>query len=1275
MTEKKPSKLLGGRYVIETLEGKGAFAEVFRGRDEQTGQPVAIKWLRPEVDDPLAAQRFEREARLLAAIRNPHVVGYHAHGCEHGRAWMALEWLDGEDLRVRQQRCPLDMPASVEVVRQAATGLAALHDARVIHRDIKPSNFFLVKDSEGSLQVKLIDLGVARAPTDLLQTSGGLRIGTPAYMSPEQAAGEEQVRPASDLYSLGTVLFELLTGRRPYTGRDAFAVLAKIVLEEAPRVSALTPNVPPELNRWVARALDKSPELRFPSARAAAEALAAIDIPQVPTGASLPEEDTVVPSSAPDSLERRVVTTLFAALPSGGQSSDLDKVEDLATGHGATTYRLLGNRLLGVFGVVRSSGDETLRAGRVALAARAIVPEIRLAIATGRALTGEAGVSGQVIDRGMTELELAGEDVRLDELSARLLGSHFAVEKLSGDLLMRSELPPPTVSEPRLLGHETPFVDRDRELDALEDLQVETELELAPRAAIVTGGAGMGKSRLRFELLKRFSATSKPPNVVVARADPLLQEVPLGLLSHALRRVANVENGAADDIQRVAVERWLRRLGVSGSIGLACELFRVGQADDYELLAARSDPKALAARLREMVAELLAALAEPHGLVLVLEDLQWADSVSVDVVGWILDALATSRLFVVAFQRPAARAQFGALWSAAQPLEVELRPLTTRACEQLVRHVLGRRDDRQVRSIVQRSGGNPLFIEELIRSAFQGDEELPAAIQAAFQIRLDALVPLAKRTALAASVFGRAVWREALQALLPGGEVNLSLDLLIHAEVLAERPRSRFSSTHELVFRHTLLRDTAYAMIPPEERSQYHLAAAQWLETVGEKDDAVLARHLEAGGSMSAAATRYLAAAQGALLEGASPLALTHAEKGLALESTAELVVPLTTAAAEACHVLGRYDEGLTHSERAQKVARTDVEKLRAAAVRGLTLRRTGAIEDSRDCLRQALVVAEMAEPSIELRSAAAAVRAEYAWTAYNAGEYELAFEVASRALRDLPDEAPELAGVALSARHVLARAQHGLGDLEASLDDHRLVVDRASELKHRWRGEGARYGLGQVLLALGQLREGVDELARARDNGQRLGLPSTEANALVSLAMVQLAMGEATVERTVKRAVTVADELEAGPLRASAYAVYSWVALVAEQWLEAMQRAQAATAIAGAPRSWGAVADAVCACARINTGERAAGLALARQVEAALGQNRDDIEASELAAALVLQAYEQAHDEVQAQRFRDERRREVQQRLDRITNPDYRVAMVQTPLWRRGFGRLKHPR
>ncbi|HVK10632.1 MAG TPA: serine/threonine-protein kinase, partial [Gemmataceae bacterium] len=215
---------LGGYRVLELL-GAGGMGLVFRAEDPTLRRPVALKVMRPELlDRPHAAERFLREARAAAAVKHDHIVTIYQVGQDRGVPFLALEFLAGEPLDARAKRESRLPPAEVRRIgHEAALGLAAAHAAGLIHRDIKPANVWL-EAPRG--RVKILDFGLARATgQDVHLTGSGTVMGTPAYMSPEQANGQP-VDARTDLFSLGAMLYRLATGRLPFPGDSAMAILA-----------------------------------------------------------------------------------------------------------------------------------------------------------------------------------------------------------------------------------------------------------------------------------------------------------------------------------------------------------------------------------------------------------------------------------------------------------------------------------------------------------------------------------------------------------------------------------------------------------------------------------------------------------------------------------------------------------------------------------------------------------------------------------------------------------------------------------------------------------------------------------------------------------------------------------------------------------------------------------------------------------------------------------------------------------------------------------------
>ncbi len=252
---------VGDRYQIEHELGSGGMAIVYRAVDRRLKRRVAIKVLRPELAGPLGAERFLREIETTANLRHPHILPLFDTGqveSADGRLpYYVMPWVDGESLRQRldrERRLPVD--EAIRIAREVAQALGAAHQAGVVHRDVKPENILL----DGGHAV-VADFGIARAVTALSGsrlTATGMAIGTPAYMSPEQSVGEPAIDGRSDLYSLASVLYEMLAGEPPYTGPTAQAVIAKRLSAPAPDITTVRPTVPPGVARALTRALATS---------------------------------------------------------------------------------------------------------------------------------------------------------------------------------------------------------------------------------------------------------------------------------------------------------------------------------------------------------------------------------------------------------------------------------------------------------------------------------------------------------------------------------------------------------------------------------------------------------------------------------------------------------------------------------------------------------------------------------------------------------------------------------------------------------------------------------------------------------------------------------------------------------------------------------------------------------------------------------------------------------------------------------------------------------
>jgi serine/threonine-protein kinase len=263
---------IAGRFVIQNEIGRGTRAIVYRALDATTGETVALKVLRADLASALDSTRFRKQMENAATVEHPGIVPLIAVGEAAGRLFIARPFIEGESLRERLNReGTLELSPSLTIARQVADALGAAHAVGVLHKDVKPENIFLT-DSRAIL----MDLGLSRAITRAMEetmTGSGLTLGTPSYMSPEHASGGVEIDARADLYSLGCVLYEMLTGQPPFSGGPAHSVLMRTLKEKPVPIRDLRDSIPADVGTAIDRMLEKMPADRYSDAAHVIDAL------------------------------------------------------------------------------------------------------------------------------------------------------------------------------------------------------------------------------------------------------------------------------------------------------------------------------------------------------------------------------------------------------------------------------------------------------------------------------------------------------------------------------------------------------------------------------------------------------------------------------------------------------------------------------------------------------------------------------------------------------------------------------------------------------------------------------------------------------------------------------------------------------------------------------------------------------------------------------------------------------------------------------------------
>ncbi|WP_428264500.1 serine/threonine-protein kinase PknK [Haliangium sp.] len=940
-----------------------------RGPDDQ---PVAIKLLTRSGAE--WRPRFDKEAELLSVLVHPHIVRYLDRGVtELDQPFLVMEWLDGHDLEDLLRLGALGVEDTLRLGECVASALAFAHSRDVVHRDVKPANILL--PGRRVMEAKLLDFGVARWIGTATQTKTGARVGTLAYMAPEQVRADRGIDRRADIFSLGCVLFECLAGEAPFMARDAVALQFKILFAEPPWLCDLRAEVPEGFASLIAHMLIKDPGRRIDSCDGVMSEIARLRAELVA------QEPSSQPASAPPAritaVERRLVSVLVASLvathratPAPSQTDhDSDADTEVGDGNGpaeagvitlrerlpiaqgttppaqpsssdrALTWpetrsptpvpaapgtdplirwgtntdvsrasplvahmealrprlRKLGAdvgvlrdgtlmALLDSAGVPspRTAVDQAINAARLAQEIGRVLPDARMAIATGQAEVHQDQVLGEAIERAVELLSAAapagegapGEvSVCLDELTATLVRSRFALRRSSAGVYLLDREHAGLAWSHR--AENAPFVGRNKELRILRAALAECVEEGIARTLLITGEAGLGKSRLAAEFLTELERghDGEAVEIWLANGDLLYTGTPLSTIAAALRSAIGGRAGAPPDDQRAALDEFVRARIEDPTEAARVALF-LGElldlpdpdpgADPVQLRAARADATLMGAQVRRALADIFEAAARRGPLAIVIDDLHWADTASIELLGRTVNRLSESPLLLLGLARPDVDERFPVLRRNLGATIIPLNPLVRRAAVKLVQAQLG--DEVDPGALFDQSGGNPFYLEELVRSRAAGLVALPQTIMATVQARLAALPAQARRVLRAGSTFGRRFWRGGVLSLLGGDEVvDEWLPVLIREQLVVAVAEARFGDEHEFEFRHALVQEGAYSTFIEEDRQLAHRLAGAWLEHIGERDPRVVAEHYDRGGRLDRAAGFYAAAAELAL--------------------------------------------------------------------------------------------------------------------------------------------------------------------------------------------------------------------------------------------------------------------------------------------------------------------------------------------------------------------------------------------------------------------------
>lgn len=886
------------KYEIQGKLGGGGMGIVFKAIDTKLKRTVALKLLPPELmQDPEYYQRFIQEAQTTSMLEHQNVCTIlEINETTDGQCYIAMPFYNGETLKKKIESGPLSIDQSLNIVIQIVQGLSKAHRIGIVHRDIKPANIMIMGDG----LVKILDFGLAKLTEQTRLTKSPTILGTVAYMSPEQASGRD-VDYRSDIWSLGSVLYEMLTNHLPFSGENEQAVIYGILKKPPIPPSDFKKEIPSALEKITLKCLHKVTTQRYQSVD---ELLSELNSFKSSLMLKKYETETKIKRKTEfrKDTEKRQATIMLVRIVGYSsllKESDMEEaasimkrsyeicgaVDEKYQGH---TNIIEENTLQFSFGIPQSIEKAPNKALRAAIEIRRNMHEfkqqefpdvpinVRIGINTGKVIVGTIGsgpsqdlfVIGKTVNIASKLIELAGDgQIVVGPLTQRHTSQEFqftplkplALEDMGGSIpiyeleSVRKKIYRPQVSEERVVHSK--MVGRDKELDKIQ-FHILKVLNSEGSIISVIGEAGIGKSRLLAEIKKRVD--KEKINLLEGRAISIGKNLSFHPLIDILKNWARIEeqDGPSESLQKL--EHAILSIypdGQTDVLPFIATLMKMELPSKYQERLRGIEGEALEKLILVNLRKLIVKASEKKPLIFILEDLHWADSSSLELLKALCKVAEEYPVLFINVLRPnyeetgdpflkSLRSRYYHIYE-----EIRLDSLQEGDSEKMLCNLLRIKGfpSHLMKRITSIVGGNPFFIEEVVRSMidqgavelkegrFQITEkidqvEIPHTVNDVLLSRIDNLDNETRSLLKVASVIGRNFFYKILANVVETRKhINEKLEYLKNIQLILERKRMQ---ELEYLFKHALAQEATYNSILTNQRKNLHLKIAEAIQTV-----------------------------------------------------------------------------------------------------------------------------------------------------------------------------------------------------------------------------------------------------------------------------------------------------------------------------------------------------------------------------------------------------------------------------------------------------------